>query len=92
MTPKQKANIVSWVCLSVISCLVIAMFVCLAHWRLDWIIPIGSVVALIIRFDSWYDRRQKAFDRIKEPEVKEATQVMCNYDHDASIWPPAPKL
>ncbi len=92
MTPKQKANIVSWVCLSITWCLLIAMFVFLTHWQLDRILPIGSALVLVMRFDSWYDRRQKSFDQNKEPEEKKPTEVTWDYDHDASIWPPAPKV
>ena len=92
MTPKQKANIVSWVCLSMIWCLLIAMFVCLAHWQLDRIAPIGSALVLVMRFESWYDRRQKTLGQFKEAEANEPSEVTWNYAHDASIRPPVPKV
>lgn len=92
MTPKQKANIVSWICLGIVWCLLIAMFVFLAHWQLNRVLLIGSALVLVMRFNNWYDRRQKTFGEVKEPEIKEPAEVTWNYDHDATIWPPAPKV
>ena len=67
MKPKQKANIVSWVCLGILWSLLITSIVFMAQGQMNRVGFIIPGFMIVLRFDKWYCRRQEKSDREVEP-------------------------
>ena len=67
---KLKYEIVSWACLVIVWCLVIAAFVFLVRGQMDRVLPTITLFILVMRFETWCSRRLKKPTAPLEPPIE----------------------